>query len=189
MKHKFAKMSCLDVYLSSLSTKEYQKIKMKIGSNAIRFMPLQSWDVYISHFHELIHSAKIEADVHQVSVFAEKFSWDVNMKDLFKKADYDALIITDADQKILWVNDGFSKMTGYSKKYAVDKTPRFLQGEKTEVQSKQQIRLHLKEHKVFKDVIYNYKKDNSLYKCEVKIVPLFGANNNLHYIALEKEVG
>lgn len=189
MKHDLAKMTCLDVYLSSLSTEEYNKIKSKIGLNTIQLMPLKSWDVYSEYFHNVIHSARVEADVHQVLGFAEKFNWKNNIRNLFEDADYDALIITYAQQKIMWVNDGFSKMTGYSKKYALEKTPRFLQGEQTDEATKQKIRTNLKQHKVFHDVIYNYKKDKRLYKCDVKIIPLFGADESLHYLALEKEVG
>ena len=49
--------------------------------------------------------------------------------------DYDSILITELTlekpgPKIVYVNNGFTKMTGYSKEDAIGKTPRMLQGPK-----------------------------------------------------------
>ena len=106
----------------------------------------------------------------------------------FSKNDYEALIITDKNQNIIWVNDGFSKMTGYPKKEALNKTPKFLQGEKTSAETKKKIWQNILLDKPFKEVIINYKKDQTPYKCEVKILPLYNKQTT-HYIAFERKIG
>lgn len=51
--------------------------------------------------------------------------------------DYDSILITELNlekpgPKIVYVNEGFTRMTGYSKEEAIGKTPRMLQGPKTD---------------------------------------------------------
>ena len=51
--------------------------------------------------------------------------------------DYDSIIITELSlekpgPRIVYVNDGFTRMTGYTKQEVLGKTPRILQGAKTD---------------------------------------------------------
>ena len=78
-------------------------------------------------------------------------------------------------------------MTGYSKKYALHKTPSFLQGEATQGLTRNRIRKKLELLKPFTEVIVNYRKDNTPYKCEVKIIPLY-KDKVTHFLAIEKKV-
>ena len=54
--------------------------------------------------------------------------------------DYEALVLTKANQSIVWVSDGFKDMTGYSKTFAIGKRPKFLQGEETSSATRKQLR-------------------------------------------------
>lgn len=188
MKHSLAKMSCLDVYLSSLSSSEYEKIKHKITPLTERKMPLQSWDVYMEGYYKTLLTLRKENEFKEVNKFAKKFNWKNNANELIRTTNYDAIIITDAQQNIIWVNDGFSKMTGYSKSFALTKTPRFLQGKDTSEKTKLEIKQSLNAHKPFQSVIRNYKKNGVAYNCDVKIFPLYDYEKVTHYIALEREV-
>ena len=78
-------------------------------------------------------------------------------------------------------------MTGYTKKYALNKTPNFLQGQNTLPETKKRIRGKLDELKPFAEIITNYKKDKTPYKCEVKIIPLY-TDKVTHFLAIEKKV-
>ncbi|WP_231367643.1 PAS domain-containing protein [Gillisia sp. JM1] len=122
-----------------------------------------------------------------VKAFAEKANWKNEIGTIFKNRDFDALIITNIDQKILWVNDGFTQMTGYSKKLALNKTPNFLQGINTSITIKNKIRNKLNNLKPFTEIITNYRKDNSSYECEVKIIPMY-VENVTHFLAIEKQI-
>lgn len=122
-----------------------------------------------------------------VMAMAEKYRWNNDLESEFSKNDYEALIVTDKGQNIIWVNEGFSKMTGYAKKDAINKTPKFLQGEKTSATTKKRIWQHILEDKPFTEHIINYKKDQTPYKCEVKIIPLYNQETT-HYIAFERKI-
>ena len=188
MKYNLAEMDTLDIYLSTLSNEEYEKIKSKIGTRKSKPMPLLSWDIFMDGYQKMIHKAKKRTELEEVLAFAQKFNWKNDLQTVFSETDYEALIITDKNQEIIWVNDGFTSMTGYSKKFALTKTPRFLQGARTSDKAKNRIKTKIALDKPFKDVIVNHRKDNSTYTCEVKIVPLY-SEKTTHYIAFERKVG
>lgn len=187
MKNNLSKMMCLDIYLSSLSSKEYDKIKDQIEPSKAKYMPLLSWDIFSQHYFKTCEKLKIENDINMVKAFAEKAKWKNEIDTIFNNQDFDALIITDAEQKILWVNDGFTQMTGYSKTFAINKKPQFLQGINTSVKTKSRFKNKLNNLKPFTEIITNYKKDNSSYECEVKIIPMY-VENVTHFLAIEKQI-
>lgn len=187
MSHNLSDMMCLDVYLSNIKPDEYNKIKHLIKPSGARIMPLQSWDVYSENYSEKLNQAKKQSDIEKIKSFAKKYNWENNFNTIFKQHDFEALVLTDLNQKIIWVNEGFTTMTGYSKKFATNKSPAFLQGKLTSTKTKQNIRVNLKINQPFTEVIINYKEDNTPYKCEVTIFPLY-SNRTTHFIALEKQI-
>jgi len=187
MKHNLYNMRCLDIYLSGLSQEEYERIKHQIDPSKIKKRPLLSWDIFTENYQKRILEAKKNVEIQQIISLAEKFRWRNDLKIAIKENNYDAIVITDLSQKIIWLNEGFTKMTGYSKKFAINKTPEFLQGEKTSHETKGRFRENIIQNKPFKDIIVNYKKDRTAYNCEIKIIPLFN-DQITHYIAFEKEV-
>lgn len=187
MKYNLSEMNSLDLYLSTLTREEYERIKPKIGARKSKRMPLLSWDFFMDGYQKRISEAKKRSELEQIRSFAEQFSWKNDLEAAFSENDYEAIIITDKNQKIIWVNDGFTSMTGYSKAFAINKTPDFLQGEETSIATKKRIRSKIDLDKPFTDVIINHRKDKSTYKCEVKIFPLHNKETT-HYIAFEKKV-
>jgi PAS domain S-box-containing protein len=98
-----------------------------------------------------------------------------------------AVILTDAKRKILWVNEDFTKITGYTYEEAVGKIPGdLLQGPLTEQEAIEQIRNGLKDMVAVKTDLINYRKDGIPYLCKLIIHPIFSPDNRLtNYIAFE----
>ncbi|MCH2193257.1 PAS domain-containing protein [Kordia sp.] len=170
-----------------LTDKEYEYIRSKTISPNHKSMPLISWDIFMENYHNTLQASKKKVELTQVTTLAKKYNWQNDLELVFSKHDYEALIITDINQNIIWVNEGFTNMTGYSQKYAINKTPRFLQGAQTSVETKNRIREKIQLQQPFKEVIINHKKDKTTYKCEVNIIPLY-SEETTHFIALEKQV-
>lgn len=187
MNNDLSKMMCLDVYLNSLSKEEYAKIKHLLKPSESQKPPLKSWGVFSDHYQKTGSSLKRISDIKEVKKLGLKLEWKNDLDAIFSNESFEALVITDATKKIIWVNDGFSEMTGYSKKYAMNQRPKFLQGAGTSEKVKYKIREKIASNEPFKQVITNYKKDKTPYQCELKVFPLFGPNST-HYIALEKQV-
>lgn len=160
---------------------------LKNTSVQYKSMPLTSWDIYIENYHNMLTEAKKEVELQHVTTLAKKYNWQNNLDLVFEQHDYEALIITDINQNIIWVNEGFTVMTGYPQKFAINKTPRFLQGVETSMETKERIRKKIIQNKPFREIIINHKKDKTTYKCEVNIIPLFNGETT-HYMALERQV-
>lgn len=150
-------------------------------------MPLLSWDIYMDFYYRNLRQGEMQSEIEKINYLAKKFNWKNDIDEIINTHDYEAIVITDINQKIIWVNNGFTDMTGYSKAYALNKRPTFLQGEETSLETKETIRKNIQADKPFRQVIINYKKDKTPYKCEVSIIPLFGEETT-HYLALERQV-
>ncbi len=101
-----------------------------------------------------------------------------------------AVIITDADGLIEWVNEGFTKLTEYTLEEVKGKKPgSFLQGEKTNPADVFAIRQGIASLKSFYQEIYNYSKSGRGYWLGISITPLFDEKNNLTgFIAVENDI-
>ncbi len=186
-KHDLWNMMSLDIYLSSLTERNYLKVDNEKEFKSFQAMPLLSWDIFSLHYFNKIEAFNREQNIDKIKLLAKKMNWKNDIDKIFDGEYFEALVVTDLHQKIIWVNDGFSEMTGFSRREALKRTPSFLQGPKTSLETKARIHKKLKELHPFTEVIVNYKKNKEPYKCEVKIFPLINEHVT-HFIALEKQV-
>ena len=80
--------------------------------------------------------------------------------------DYDSILITELDldrpgPTIVYVNEGFTHMTGYTKEEVIGKTPRILQGPKTDRAILERLKRRLIEGQAFFGHTINYRKDGT----------------------------
>lgn len=99
------------------------------------------------------------------------------------------IILTDASKRILWVNQNFPNLTGYSFGEALGRTPKFLQGVNTEKDKLLEINRALTDQIPIKSIITNYKKSGKPYSCELIIYPIFNTKSELcNFISFERDV-
>lgn len=99
------------------------------------------------------------------------------------------VIITDAEEKIEWVNESFIKKTGYTLNEVIGKTPRFMQGLETDRLALDTIRKHLNASQSVTQEILNYTKDGTKFWVRVNINPVFDDRNKLvKFVAVETDV-
>lgn len=98
-----------------------------------------------------------------------------------------AVILTDAERRILWVNNDFETMTGYGIGEVIGLNPgQILQGPKTEPDALERIRQGLALDAPFKETITNYRKNGECYSCTLVIHPIHGSDNQVvNYLAFE----
>ncbi len=98
-----------------------------------------------------------------------------------------AVILTDKERKILWVNQDFVEMTGYALDEVIGRSPgQVLQGPHSEKEAIRRIRKGLNNHVPLKEQIINYRKNGEPYVCKLVIHPIFGNDHELtHFIAFE----
>ncbi|MDX1941192.1 MAG: PAS domain-containing protein [Saprospiraceae bacterium] len=99
---------------------------------------------------------------------------------------YIAVIVTDAQRRILWVNEDFTEMTGYTLSEVIGKKPSILQGPKSEPDAVKRIRKGLESQTSIKDTITNYRKNGEAYPCKLVIHPIYDPDHKLtNFIAFE----
>lgn len=90
--------------------------------------------------------------------------------------------------KIVYVNEAFSRMTGYSPEDATGRTPRILLGSQTNRDQLNQVRHALGRNQAVRVEMINYRKDGSAYWVDVNFVPITEESGEFtHWVAVQRE--
>lgn len=101
------------------------------------------------------------------------------------------VVITSAEldkpgPKIVFVNQAFTQMTGYTMEEIVNKTPRILHGSKTNRSILNQLRRCLSQGQPFQGEIINYRKDGSEYKVQLSCFPIHNDRAQItHFMSIQ----
>jgi PAS domain S-box-containing protein len=107
----------------------------------------------------------------------------------------DIVLVTEAEPidepgpKIVFVNEALERLTGYTAAEALGRSPRFLQGEKTDRLALGEIRQALRRQQPIRRQIINYGKDGSEYWLDIDIAPIFDAAGKCtHFAAIQRNI-
>lgn len=110
------------------------------------------------------------------------------------KTDYDSILITTLEldkpgPTIVYVNDGFTRMTGYSREEVIGKTPRILQGPKTDRAVLDKLKQRLTDGQPFFGHTVNYRKDGSEFVNQWDIHPLTNEHGEItHWVSYQHDI-
>jgi PAS domain S-box-containing protein len=113
----------------------------------------------------------------------------VNSNDVVLITKAEPIEEVDFGPKIIYVNHAFTVMTGYSLDEAIGKTPRILQGPKTDPAACAEIRKALKAWQPIHIEILNYRKDGTEFWSDLNIFPV--ANDSglyTHWVGVQRDV-
>lgn len=103
-----------------------------------------------------------------------------------------AIIITEyggSDNPIVYVNQAFTRITGYSKEEVVGRDCRFLQRQDVEQIALQNIKRALSTGQEGYALLRNYRKDGSLFWNELRLAPVFDNFNRVtHFVGVLNDV-
>ena len=101
-----------------------------------------------------------------------------------------AVVITDAQGRVEWVNDGFTRVTGYAFEEIKGKRPGdVLQGPNTDPETKRYIAKQLAEKKSFTAELINYTKSGQEYWLHIEVQPIFDALGEItNFMAIESDI-
>lgn len=93
------------------------------------------------------------------------------------------------DNPIVYVNEAFEFITGYSREETVGRNCRFLQSEDRDQEGIERIREAMRETKSVTVTLRNYKKDGTLFYNQFTIRPLFDNQGKLiYYLGIQYDV-
>lgn len=124
----------------------------------------------------LLHQAQAQTEIKKLALVAQYTD--------------NAVVITDAAIRIEWVNEAFTRITGYSGEEVVGKRPGvFLHGAETDPSTLAKIRTALREQQSVSAELVNYTKTGQRYWISLTIQPIYDENHELiYFISVEREI-
>jgi PAS domain S-box-containing protein len=106
----------------------------------------------------------------------------------------DSFLVTEAEPKdlpgprISYVNDAFTRMTGYTREEVIGETPRILQGPNTDRAALDRIRVALENWQPVREEVINYRKDGSEFWVDFSIFPIANeAGWYTHWVSIQRD--
>jgi PAS domain S-box-containing protein len=104
------------------------------------------------------------------------------------------VMITEADPvsepgpRIVFVNEAFERITGYTSAEALGRSPRFLQGQNTDRRVLEEIQHALTQRQAIRRRVLNYRKNGTEFWMDIDLVPVFDlAGKSTHFVAIERD--
>jgi len=100
-----------------------------------------------------------------------------------------AIMITDTEGNIQWVNSAFQTLTGYSAEEALGQNPRVLKSEKHDERFYENMWATICAGEVWSGEIVNKRKDGTLYTEEMTIAPLLSEGGEISkFVAIKQDI-
>jgi len=121
-------------------------------------------------------------------------SLDTSLFETVFEQSYNSIVITDANidlpgPKFIYVNKAFTKKTGYTLDDIKDKTPRILQGEKTNRDILDNLKKALINGDYFTGSTINYNKSGKEYYVEWNISPIKNKEGKIiYFVSIQKDI-
>lgn len=103
----------------------------------------------------------------------------------------DAVLITDASatNNIIYINEAFTKMTGYNELEVIGKNPKFLQGPDTDRKLLDELKGAIKAFSPYEITTVNYKKNGEPYWVNFSVRPIADETGTFtHWISIQRNV-
>jgi len=93
------------------------------------------------------------------------------------------------DEPMIYINDAFERLTGYSKTAAVGRNCRFLQGEESDPEAVAELRAAVEAGESASVELLNYRKDGTPFWNRVDIAPVHDADGEVsHFVGFQMDI-
>ena len=125
----------------------------------------------------------------QAELTIRRYSRDLERLAMVARHTTDSVVITDAEGKILWTNQAFTKLTGYTLEEVLGKKPGdLLQGKETSPQSVQMLHEAVENFSDIEIELINYRKNKEKYWVKLKISAIVNAYGERRFIAIQTDI-
>lgn len=126
----------------------------------------------------------------RAEMLARNMTADLERLALVAKNTSNAVVITDIDRRIVWVNEGFERISGYSKAEVLGQSPgQLLQCANTDRHVAAAMKAALDAGEAFNGEIVNRSKSGKEYWIELEIQPRYNEQNEpIGFMAIESDI-
>ncbi len=101
----------------------------------------------------------------------------------------EAILITNLDGAITYVNPAFERVSGYTRDELIGENPRILQSGLTSASIYADLWQRLSSGQVWRGVLFNRRKDGSLFEEEATLSPVFGSDGKpIAYVGVKRDL-
>lgn len=185
----------------------YKHIALQYG-----FLACWSWPIFSSKGHVIgtfaAYSKQISSPAEEevtliraitktigIAIEKQKASEQIHLLESAISRLNDIVLISEAEPikepgpVVVFVNDAFEKRTGFSREEIIGKTPRILQGDKTDKAELKRIHDALEKWEPVRAELINYTKNGDEFWLELDIVPIANeAGWFTHWVAVERDI-
>ncbi|WP_177177909.1 putative bifunctional diguanylate cyclase/phosphodiesterase [Citreimonas salinaria] len=103
---------------------------------------------------------------------------------------HEAILVTDRDRRIIWINPPFTVLSGYDEDEALGQHPgRLLQGPETDPATIARLRAAIEAGRPIREDLVNYRRDGRPYWVSLSISPLSGEDGVVdRYVAISSDI-
>ncbi|WP_461507770.1 PAS domain S-box protein [Rhodopirellula baltica] len=132
----------------------------------------------------------LSSSAYRANRAAAKMTLDLRKLAMVAQRTTNSVIITDAERRITWVNEGFTRVSGYELHEVIGRTPgSFLQCEETDRRTIAEIRKALRNKTGFYGEMLNRRKSGEHYWVNLDIQPLHDVDGeHIGYLAIKNDV-
>jgi len=176
-----------DVYDALISKRPYkcawtsQEALSELSAQAGRHFDPELTDLFLKVIQE---GATPTVALESVAVFA-RLSESIRAAALEEASI--SVLITDAQQRLVYVNPAFSRVTGYSPEEVIGRNPRFLQGPATDPEDREALWDALKDERPTRQLILNYNRAGEELWFDMHITPLFEQGKLAYFVAIQND--
>ncbi len=136
-----------------------------------------------------VGSARIVTEEEKLRKEKERTEKEIRILAEVIRQSSEAIVITDLDAKIIYVNPAFEKITGYNQKEVLGKNPRILKSGKMDNDFYKKMWKAIISGKSWHGIFINKKKDGSLFYESSAIFPIFNEKNKItNFAAVKRDI-
>ncbi|MCP4428716.1 MAG: PAS domain S-box protein [Chloroflexi bacterium] len=135
------------------------------------------------------HAQSLLEQLYQMTVQQEAVEVWLGVQSAALEAAANAIMMTDGNGRVTWVNRAFTKLTGYTSEEALDQNPSLLRSGKHAPSFYKNLWDTIRVGRVWQGEITNRRKDGSLYAEEQTITPVLDESGQIsHFIAIKQDI-
>ncbi|MEC3860933.1 response regulator [Mesobacterium sp. TK19101] len=149
-----------------------------------------SWTRAESQHRQRLSVLELSRDVARANAELQHRQKELKQLSLVARHANDSVIVSGADRRILWVNDAFTRTTGFSRAEAVGRSPAdLLNGRGTDLETSARLEAAIQAGRPFRTEILNYTKAGKPIWVDTNLVPVLDGRGRVDtVIAIERNV-